>query len=222
MTSTQRAQMAMSYLRAGRTSDALKAIDEALAEEPANARLNYVSAQIYFQAGELQQALDGFDKSVELDPYLTDAHNFRGVILQELGRAAEAEQAFKRVLEDRAYPTPDKAYMNLGLLYVGQDRHQEALTQFRRAVEVNPKNYQAQFEQAAVLDTLGQLQQAARLYEVARPGYQGSGDYHYRLAMVYFKLERHQESLASLRRCLDVAPGSESAAKCSEMLEVMR
>ncbi len=221
VTAQQRAQMAMSYMNAGRVSDALESTEAALAQEPDNPRVHFFAGQIYFRAGRYPRAEEAFLRSLALDPYLTDAHNYLGAVYQESGRPADAEKHYRAALEDPAYPTPEKACLNLGMLYGTQGRDEEALQMLRRAVEYDPKNHQAQFEQAVVLERLGRLDQAIRLYEVARPGYRNSGRYFYRLATAYVKAGRLNEARENLRLCLGVAPGSESAALCSDLMETL-
>lgn len=221
VTSGQRAQMAQSYLNAGRVSDALAAMEEAIEQDPENARIHHFAGQLNFRAGRYPEAEAAFKRALELDPYLSDAHNFLGAVYAVVGNPAEAERSYRRALADPAYPTPDKVHLNLGMLYAEQERDDEALAELRRAVEINPKQYRAHFEQAVILDRQGDLSQAVRLYEVAEPAFRSDGDYQYRLAMAYFKLDRKQQARERFHRCLNVAPGSESAAKCSEMLEII-
>ena len=221
LSTASKARAAESFFNAGRISEALARMDEVLAEEPDNAALHHFHGQINFRAGRWNQAETSFNRALELDPLLTDAYNFLGAIYQEQGRADDAEQAYRRALADPAYPTPEKVYLNLGLLYKKQGRDQDALSELRRSVEINPKYYKAHFELASTLDRLGKLQEAAREYVVAAPGFRFSGDFHYRLGLAYFKLGQAHQAKESLRRAIDVSPGSESAARSGELLELI-
>jgi Tfp pilus assembly protein PilF len=215
------ARQAESFLSVGRMGDALDSIDQAIALEPSRPRWHYMRGTILFQAGRYEEAEVSLERSLELDPYLTDARNFLGAICTQEKRWAEAEAHFRKALSDPAYPTPELVYYNLALLYAAQGRDDEALTQLRRAVEINPKYYQAHFELASTLDRMDRLAEAAQEYEVAAPGYRQSGDYYYRLGLAYFRLGEAFKARENLRRAIDVAPGSESAARAGDLLEMI-
>jgi type IV pilus assembly protein PilF len=214
-------RMAESYLHAGRFSDALQAVDQAIALQPQNAVLRNFSGQIYFLAGRDAQAEQALRKALELDPYLTDAHNNLGAVFDRTGRKDEAEKEFRSALTDPAYPTPEKAYLNLGVLYASQGRDEEAVKAIRRAVEVNPKYYQAHFQLASTLDRLGKIEEAASEYEVAAPEYRANGDYQYRIGFAYFRLRNAEKAREHLARVIELSPGSDNAVKAAEILKTI-
>ncbi|HKQ63345.1 MAG TPA: tetratricopeptide repeat protein [Candidatus Polarisedimenticolaceae bacterium] len=221
-TTAYRVRLAQSQFQAGRVNEALALLDEAIRSEPRNAGLFNYSGQICFVAGRQAEAERRLLQALEIDAQLTDAHNTLGAVYSETGRKDEAEREFKRVLEDPVYPTPEKAYLNLGTLYVSQGREQEALGALRRAVEINPRYLDAHYQLAALLDKRGNLDEAAREYEVAGPGYRNNGEYHYRLGLTYVRLGEQDKARESLRRALAVSPGSPSAAQAEELLKTLR
>lgn len=222
MDSQTKSRVAESLMGAGRVNEALEAIDEAIAMEPGQARLRYFRGSILFRAGRYAEAEPEFKKALELDPYMTDAHNFLGTVYSQLGRITEAEAQYRKALSDPAYPSPELVYLNLALLQAGQGHDDEAVSNLRRSVEINPKYYKAHFELASLLDKVGNLDEAAREYEVAAPGFRENADFFYRLGLVYFKLGANQKSRESLLRAIDVSPGSESAAAADELMKLIR
>ena len=210
-----------SFLRAGKVNEALSQVDQAIAAEPSNGGFRNFYGQICFIAGRNAEAETAFLKALELDPYLTDAHNNLGAVLDRDGRKEDAEREYRLALKDPVYPTPEKVHLNLGLLYASEGRDVEALASMRRAVEINPRYYQAHFELASLLDRLGKLEEAAREYEVALPDYRNSGDYHYRLGLAYLRLQDAEKARQHLLRVREVAPGSESSAKADELLKLI-
>ena len=221
LSAQDKARMAQSMIGAGRTGEAMELIEQALAEEPDSAQLQLYYGKVCFQAGQLAQAERALLRALEIDTYLTDARNFLGVVYSETDRPAEAEREFLTALKDPAYPTPEMVYMNLALLYSAQGRNSEAISNLRRSVELNPKYYQAHFELASLLDREGQIDEAAREYEVAGPAYRSVGEFHYRLGFAYFRLGQQAKARESLERAISVAPGSNSAAQAGELLKMM-
>jgi type IV pilus biogenesis/stability protein PilW len=214
-------RLAQSLWRAGRVSEALEALDAAIAADPDDARVYNFYGQICFRTGRHAEAEAKLRRALEIDPHLTDAHNNLGSLYTEMGEPAKAETEFRAALSDSAYPTPEKVYLNLGLLYVSQGRDEEAIAALRRSVELDPKYNQAHFELAQLLERTGGMVEAAREYEVAEPAFRNSGDYWYRRGMTYYRLGDTQKALDSLVRVRTVAPGSESAAQAEQLLELL-
>ncbi len=217
-----RIRLAQAYLNAGRMSEALAEVQQAIDVQPANAGLRNFQGQVLFLSGRYPDAEAAYRKALEIDPYLTDAHNNLGALYDRMGRKDDAEREFRVALAEPTYPTPEKVRYNLALLYLSQGRDAEALTELRRAVEIAPRYYQAHFTLASLLDRTGKLEEAAREYEVAAPDVRSDGEYQYRLGFAYYRLGDRAKAEEHLRRAQEVSPGSESAAKADELLRMMR
>lgn len=218
---SQQVRLAESYYRAGRVTEALGILQKAVDKEPANASLRNYYGQLCFLAGRNEEAEKAFVKALEMDPYMTDARNNLGSVYDATGRKDLAEEQYKKAAEDASYPTPEKVALNLGLLYASEGRNEEAVAQLRRAVEINPKFWRGHYELASTLDKGGKLAEAAREYEVALPDYKTSGEYHYRLGLVYMKLNASDKAREHLTRCEELAPGSENASRAFELLKML-
>jgi type IV pilus biogenesis/stability protein PilW len=214
-------RLAESYFNGGRVNEALGILEKAVASQPANAGLRNYYGQLSFLAGRNAEAEQAFTKALELDPHLTDARNNLGALYDATGRKDLAEQEFNKVLADQGYASPEKARLNLGLLYMSQGRQDEAITQLRKAVEINPKFWRGHYELASALDKAGRLEEAAREYEVASPDYKQNGEYHYRIGLAYMKLNQPAKAREHFMRCQDLSPGSESAAKSFDLLKML-
>lgn len=214
-------RLAESYYNAGRVNDALGILEKAAASQPANAPLRNYYGQLCFLSGRNAEAEQSFTKALELDPHLTDARNNLGALYDTTGRKDLAEQQFLKVLDDQTYGSPEKAHLNLGILYLSQGREDEALGHLRRAVEINPKFWRGHFELASLLDKTGKLDEAAREYEVAAPDYKSSGEYHYRIGLAYMKLNQPDKAREHFSRCQELSPGSESASKAYDLMKLL-
>jgi tetratricopeptide (TPR) repeat protein len=53
----------------------------------------------YEEAEDFGKALEECETAIELDSYLSDAHNLRGILLEELGRPLDAISAYKKALQ---------------------------------------------------------------------------------------------------------------------------
>ena len=215
-------RMAQSLLSSGRIQESIVEVERATALAPSNAEIDNFHGQVLLLAGRYPQAEVAFGRALRNDPYLTDVHNNLGVLYHRMGKKAEAEEQYRSALADPSYPTPEKVRLNLGLLYTSEGRDDEAIRELRSAVEIDPKYYRAHYELAGRLDAVGKLEEAVREYEVAAPDYKMSGEYHYRLGFAYMRLGNAPKAQEHLRKVLDVAPGSENAARADELLKVAR
>jgi len=214
-------RLAESYFSAGKVNEALGILEKAAASQPDNAALRNYYGQLCFLGGRNTEAEAAFRKALELDPHLTDARNNLGALYDVTGRKDLAEREFKDVLADMTYASPEKAHLNLGILYLSQGRQDEAITHLRKSVEINPKFYRGHFELASALDKAGQLDEAAREYEVAAPEYKGNGEYQYRIGLAYMKLNEPVKAREHFVRCQELSPGSESASKAYNLMKML-
>jgi Tfp pilus assembly protein PilF len=221
LTAQDKETLAYSMLNAGRVGEALRLINEAIAEDPESVHFQSAKGEICLRAGRIEEAETAFRRVLEIDPYMTEAHRALGSIYDQLGRKSEAEKEFNIALADPAYPAPEKVHLNLGQLYASQGRDDEALECFRTAVGINPKYYRGHFELASLLDRLGEIEEAAREYEVAAPEYAGSGEYNYRLGWAYYRLGEMEKARESLEQAMILAPGSNSSVRANDLLKLI-
>ncbi|MBP2232974.1 Flp pilus assembly protein TadD [Azospirillum agricola] len=89
-----------------------------------------------YRAGQIEQALTVLDTVLRAVPQDWMAHNMRGVILCRLGRSAEAEPIFKRILT--VDPGFAEGWFNLGLARRALGAVEGAVRGLRRAVLLQP------------------------------------------------------------------------------------
>lgn len=217
----EKVRMADSFRNAGRMNEALELLRETVGDNEENGQLHRVYGEYLFLAGRYQEAESSLNRALEIDPYLTDARNWLGAALTEQDRFDEARQQYQRALEDPSYPSPQLIYLNLGVLYRKQGMDAKGIDQFRRAVQIDPRFHKAHFELALALEATGSLDEALDEIVVAEPSFRGDGEYWYRRGFLEFRSTRSQDALESLRRCIDVSPGSPAAAKARELMEVI-
>lgn len=83
-------------------------------ELAARAQQHLSQAYIYEETEEFDKALQECEAALELDPYLADAHNLRGILLEQLGHNLEAFKAYQQAI--RLDPNFSEAKDNLAAL----------------------------------------------------------------------------------------------------------
>jgi tetratricopeptide (TPR) repeat protein len=125
------------------------------------------------------QALESFDKALHLNPRYVEAHLNRAIVLSDLGRPREAEEALARAQElgrpdSTGFPTVianrlANMHAELGRAYKEAGAHRAAAEQFRSALTMRPGFADLRLELARTLLDAGQPQDAGgELDEILR------------------------------------------------------
>jgi tetratricopeptide (TPR) repeat protein len=117
-----------------------------------------------------ERALEQFERALALNPRYIEANIHRGILLNELGRADEAEAAFRAAVahgEDRVDGLPRPVagrlanlHAQLGEAYAEANSLDEAIEQFRRAVTLGPAFHDLRYRLARLLLEAGRALEA--------------------------------------------------------------
>lgn len=163
---------------------AVHLLEEVLATGRAFADAHHLHGLCRSLLDQPEQALAAFDQAVQLNPKYVEAHIHRGLVLNQLGRSSEAEEAFRRAsaLEGprtgRFSPHVAARLANqhaaLGEAYAEAGALGDAVEQFRRAVELGPAFIDLRYRLARLLldagNPLGAREELERVLQ-ARPGF---------------------------------------------------
>ena len=123
-------------LSQGDNEAAAKALQAALALEPANGGALKVLGDVYGAMRRYEEAEATYRKAIELRPSDPAAYNYLGRFYFNRERLPNAELSFRRAIE----LTPDSylAHSNLGVIYLQMGRYSEALEQLEKSVSIAP------------------------------------------------------------------------------------
>lgn len=94
----------------------------------------------YSFLGRYDDAIVECEKAIEVDPTYGNPYNDIGAYLIELDRAREAVEWLVKATTAPRYESPHYAWMNLGRVYEKIGPWEDALTCYRKALELEP-NY---------------------------------------------------------------------------------
>lgn len=115
-------------------------------------------------AGEVEEAGEYARTAERLDPVSSRPLELQATLLQQQGRAAEAEEALMRAVARE--PNDYGLYLTLGdLQRQTLDRPEAAAESYRRALELNPRSSRSSAGLAGSLMSLGDLESAGDVYE---------------------------------------------------------
>lgn len=126
----------------------------------------------YAMSEQREQALQAFDAAIRLNPRYVEAHLNRAIVLSDLGRPAEAEEALAEAQrfggpDSTGYPTVvanrlANMHAELGRAYREAGDHEGASKQFQSALTIRPSFPDLRLELARTLMDAGNPQDAAR------------------------------------------------------------
>lgn len=127
-------------LRYGNGKDALARAQEAVQGEATPAALASL-ALAQARVGDYASALQTAERAVQAGATSAAAHEARGVALLGLGRAPDADAAFRKALE--LEPKRTSARAGLASALVAENKAGEAVAEARKATEADPKSGEA-------------------------------------------------------------------------------
>ena len=156
-----------------------------------------------YRDGKYNEAADAFRRSVALSPtspYAQTSADYMASSCIKIGRIDKAVDAYKTSMQ--LDPTSDAPVVKLANLYFAEGRHQEALTQYEKAVRLNPSavNYfslgQAHLARENYLEAESAFSRVQRMEPQATNGYYGLGQ-------VYNKMERYDDAVFQFKAAIE-------------------
>jgi tetratricopeptide (TPR) repeat protein len=200
-------QHAEMHLLRGALDAALGAARMGLMLSPTHPELLAMAANCAAQLGEDELAVTCWQQLLAVEPTAADAGNSLGLLLERLGRIAEAEAVFRQALA--VLPDDASLQSNLGLLLENSGRYAEAESCLRQAVALSPdspNSGEILSNLAGLLARLDQVAEAESLYRRAIALQPDFAIGHSNLGVLYTVLLRHEEAEQALRRALALQP----------------
>ncbi len=123
-------------------------------------------AAIHFKKGEYQKAIEYYNMTLEVDPFFVKARYHLAETLVVLQRWEEASRHLDRVLSKGA---PQDSYYNLkGFVLLWQNRLEEALPYFRKALSISPGKSHLYVNMGVTLSRMGSTLNAEWFLNQAR------------------------------------------------------
>jgi len=160
-----RVNLAATWLRLGRASDALVELQAVLAQEPQHLDAWCHRAEALAELGRDAESLVCADHVLAADPANGVGWYRRGHALERLRRYGEAQSAFERLLT--LQPRHAEAWFRLAQVQQRQGRLNEALASLDRASSLAPAHAGAWTQRGSLLKDMGRSAEAATAFERA-------------------------------------------------------
>jgi eukaryotic-like serine/threonine-protein kinase len=167
--------------------------------------------QRYDKPGNLDQAVEALRTSIEKDPrfalgyaQLGEAYRLKYRLDRNTKWLDEAEANCQKALEiDGRLPS---AYVTMARVHLAKGKNDLALSEFKQAVQLNPKSAESLAGLAAAYENSGHQKEAEEAFVRAaamRPDYWDGYD---ELGLYYDRQSKYPEAIAQLKRAAELTP----------------
>jgi tetratricopeptide (TPR) repeat protein len=154
---------------AGANGDVVKQkdyLEKLVAAYPNDERAQFTLANYYFGRQELDEAIAHYQKTTTLAPAYSPAYNVLGYAYRQQERYADAERAFRKYIE--LIPNDPNPYDSYAELLLKMGRFEDSLTQYHKALSIDPHFVPSHFGISADQMYLGKPEEAtAELQKMA-------------------------------------------------------
>src|SRR2546427_3200066 len=155
---------------------AIHLLEEVVAAGRAFADAHHVLGLSYSLVGQQDQALAQLDRALALNPHYIEALVHRAIVLNELGREAEADAAFRRAAQVGGEPREGFAahvaaklanqHAALGDAYLGAGGLTQAIGEYHQALTLGPAFHDLRYKLGRMLLEAGRAPHARRNFRI--------------------------------------------------------
>lgn len=169
-------------------------------------------ASVYFAKGKMKEAIEEIERAVDMRPEYARAWLNLGTCWLERGDRIKAAEFFRKAVElDNDRLARGISYYNIASLQAEEERHDDALSNYREAEKSVPAYYNIHYGLGVVLMHLGRDEEAVQSFKKAAGLKPDHADSHLGLASAYHRLKRREEAITAYERALELDPDLEEA-----------
>jgi type IV pilus biogenesis/stability protein PilW len=215
-------EIGVSYLENDQLQKAFVKFHEALQLNPKDKytlnSLGYISAR--FQ--EYDSAISYYKRAIAIDPEYSDAMNNLGVTYIETGKLDEAVKYFNMALQNPLYPTPEKAYSNLGFALYKKGEYGAAEDTLKTAIIKYPEYFYSAYRLGLVYSELGKMDKAIGMFDRAVKKAPYYIDARWELAHAYLREGENEKALVHFQIIAESNNDNKRIKEALKYIELLR
>lgn len=187
-------------IREEKYSDAIRILEELIAEDANNSRYHYKLGEAYYGLGELEKAQQEEQEAIKLNPDMTLAYITLGQIYSQQGNTENALSMFSKARE--LDPESGIAQYFLGETQETLEQYEEALVSYQEAAEADSEWAAPRYAIGEVLENMGKLEESLVEYEAAieiDPSWELP---YYSMGEVYEEMKEYSKALEALQKAI--------------------
>jgi Tfp pilus assembly protein PilF len=174
--------------------------------------------QINYDQGRTLEAIEALEKAIDIDPDLAEAHGYLGLIYLQQSDYKQARREFKKAIAINPYYTD--GYNSLGIVYREQRKYDDAMAMFEKALQdkayrtperIHLNIASTHMAKGDPATAIPHFEKAVALNPTYTLAYLGLGK-------AYQQTGRKDLADRSLRKVVELAPGSQAATEARQIL----
>ena len=213
----------------GESIQSLVEAEKAQSLDSRNEEVQNFLGLLYAERTDLNKSKDHFYRAIKLKPDYSEARNNLCAFLIQDNKLDEAIIHCQKAIENVSYVTPERAYSNLGLIFLkkgdstkSEEMHRKALLHNKKFVNSLLFLGKQAFNRNDFVKAKEYLVAADEACQASPVGAWGSScsESQYHLALTYLKSQQTQPALISFQRCVQNDLGHEFKQKCQSNLNL--
>jgi len=185
-----------------KTRDAKDFLERVEKKFPENTEALLKLAELYFLVKQYQKAIDYINKTLKIDENNAKAYYLKGSIYRESGDTSKALSSLETATEqDDKF---EDAFYDIGIIYSAR-KNPIAIEYYNSVLKLNPKNQNALFARAKLLQDLGKIDEAITEYNSILIINKNCEDCLYNIGAIYLELKKdNKKALEYFTRAITV------------------
>ena len=185
-------------------ADPVRQMEQALAKNPDDPKINVALGLAYFERGDAARALERLRHAVKVAPDSSEAYNWLGVVLLDRADFPQGIAALRKAVA--LDPKFTRAYANLGSALAKSGEFDQAVTVFQKALALEPESMAAHFNLGMALREKGDLEPALQHLRRVAAADAGNASVHYELGQTLRQSGDLGGAVAEFERALATDP----------------
>jgi type IV pilus biogenesis/stability protein PilW len=215
--------LAVEALKAGRSQEALKEYDTALAADPEMPEALLGRGLVYeYGFSKLALAEADYRHALQVRPGYPEAHNNLGQLLARTGRTNEALAEFDKAIDINFYMEPWVARCNKGQTLFQMGRKEEGLAELRTCLRIAPRYCPGRRELGRLLVADGKATEAMPELEAYAKNCPKTPDAQLQIGLAKLKLGDAAGARAAFEKCEALAGDGPEADECRKTAQLLK
>jgi len=197
------------YRELGQFDEAKEALRRAARLRPDNYDVRYDLGVVLAHGGELEKGIEQLEAAEQINPHAPEAHYQLGLLLEKTNQKMRAQKELKtfQALKERSTEETTAGNLNnQANTLLAENKIQEAVETYRKAVRLNPGNAQWHYNLSLALEKLGDRRGQEQELEKTLELDPNLAVAHNQLGLLYLEKARVVEAEREFKTALDINP----------------
>jgi tetratricopeptide (TPR) repeat protein len=189
-------------LESGKTQEAIKEFETTIHLAPTFAKPYYNLGVAYYKTGDNKKATENLKTAINLDPKSAENYAALGTVDQKIGLYDDAVSNFEIAIQDCNLGQDASLHYSLGLAYRCVGKADQAISEFKRAIALNPKLSEAHNDLGIEYEKKGLYDEAIKEFEIALGLTNQPSHIYYNLGLAYTQKREYNKAIQSFQNLL--------------------